>query len=905
MSTLLLPSQLEQVIIPPPLIVSPDELLAGVLLRMSQVRESGSNDHTNLNPMMNCLDEVCIGCVLVVDNHRLTGILTEQDLVRWIVLGVGEAVKVSEVMRACPVVLVRSQLQSLLQVLLLFQQHPIQHIPVVDDQEQPIGLVTPISIGQVFLSDHQEEMHSVREVMTRIISASPNSTLSELAKLMVLHQASLVLITEDPTETNSNPIGIISEHDIVRLWIHNLNFDQIAAHEVVNPLRCSLSHHQSLRKAHQIMQQQKVRYAIVTGDRGDRVGIVTQSLLLQAHTLLETNQWVQMLQRKVEQLEAKHLKLLQNYREQQQSRTILYKLNHTLKARIEQRARQLEQLVAQLQGEIIHRQHMEAELRIRTEELQNTLTERNQLEQKRSETEAWLHRQLTAVEASIDGIAILRGDQYIYLNQAHARIFGYETSDQLLDKTWKLLYSPDEIERFEQERFPVLFREGSWQGEATAMRQDGSTFAQEVSLTLTEDGDLVCICRDISKRKQTETNLILATQLQKAILDSTNYSIISTDADGIIQIFNPTAQRLLGYSPDEVIGRFLPEAVHDAQEIQQNAQSLSIELEQVIQPGFEALVAKARQGLCDEREWMYVRKDGSQFPVLLSINALRDEQNNITGFLEVGNDITKRKQAETEACRTLEREKELNELKSRFISNTSHEFRTPLSVIASSAGILQNFGHRLSESQRRHHLQCIQTYVKHTTQLLDDILLLNRAEAGKLSFNPAALELVDFCQRLIDELQMNQPRSVINFGLPGASLGRASDAPVIALVDEKLLRQILSNLLSNAVKYSPEDSVIGLSLHIQENRIVFRIQDSGVGIPPEDIEQLFQPFHRAKNVGNIPGTGLGLSIVKRCVDLHGGQITVTSQVGMGSVFSVVLPLQLDISPLNSNVQQSG
>ena len=186
--------------------------------------------------------------------------------------------------------------------------------------------------------------------------------------------------------------------------------------------------------------------------------------------------------------------------------------------------------------------------------------------------------------------------------------------------------------------------------------------------------------------------------------------------------------------------------------------------------------------------------------------------------------------------------------------------------------------------KKRKHLDCIQTYVKHTTQLLDDILLINKAENDKLAFEPAPLDLIPFCQKLSEEIQLSAPNHTIVFS-------SHSQVGVTANLDKKLVRQILINLLSNAIKYSPDSATVNFNLTITESNVIFSIQDQGIGIPKTDINQLFESFYRAKNVGNIPGTGLGLSIVEKCIDLHNGSIVVNSEVGIGTAFIVTIPLQ--------------
>ncbi|HEY9651068.1 MAG TPA: ATP-binding protein [Coleofasciculaceae cyanobacterium] len=259
-------------------------------------------------------------------------------------------------------------------------------------------------------------------------------------------------------------------------------------------------------------------------------------------------------------------------------------------------------------------------------------------------------------------------------------------------------------------------------------------------------------------------------------------------------------------------------------------------------------------------------------------------------------DITERKQAEDDLQESLHKEKELSELKSRFISTASHEFRTPLTAILGSTELLRYYSHNWSEEKKQLHFERIHSRVQHMTQLLDDVLLVGKAEAQKMEFQPSSINLIQFCHSLVEELQLSTARnhSIVfaSPGLDGAQENEALSNPYTsAVLDEKLLQHILSNLLSNAIKYSPVGSTIQFLLTCHEHQAIFQIQDRGIGIPDEDQLRLFEAFHRATNVGDIPGTGLGLVIIKNAVDLHGGKITVNSQVGVGTTFTVTLPLK--------------
>ena len=273
-------------------------------------------------------------------------------------------------------------------------------------------------------------------------------------------------------------------------------------------------------------------------------------------------------------------------------------------------------------------------------------------------------------------------------------------------------------------------------------------------------------------------------------------------------------------------------------------------------------------------------------PVLVTAFAIQDSR---TGknqdLVAIMRDITEIKQAENKMLSSLEQERELSELRSRFISMASHEFRTPLAIISSSTGILELYHQRLTEEKKSQHLQRIQTSVKHMTELLDDVLMVSRAEAEKLLFNPEVQNLKTFCTNLAEELQLSSnDHSIVLTTEPD------SDLDWLISFDPKLIRQILTNLLSNAIKYSPQGGPIKFILSRLPDAVIFDIQDQGMGIPPEDLERLFTSFHRAHNVGTIQGTGLGLTIVKKCVDLHGGSIALDSQLGQGSRFTIRIPI---------------
>jgi signal transduction histidine kinase len=244
-----------------------------------------------------------------------------------------------------------------------------------------------------------------------------------------------------------------------------------------------------------------------------------------------------------------------------------------------------------------------------------------------------------------------------------------------------------------------------------------------------------------------------------------------------------------------------------------------------------------------------------------------------------------RHQAEIKIQQSLAQEKQLRELKSNFVSVVSHEFRTPLSVIRVAIDLLEQAGKELPLDTQKNYLRRVRLSVQQMNQLLEEVLVVGESDLGRLECHPISLDLSSFCSDLVEEIQSITTSHSIHF----RQCWEHPDNWVS--VDEKLLRCILTNLLSNAIKYSPQGGNIFFNLIVQSNLIWFQIQDPGIGIPIMEHNKLFTTFYRATNVAKIRGTGLGLSIVKQCVETCGGEITVESEVGKGSVFTVTLPIQ--------------
>ena len=280
-----------------------------------------------------------------------------------------------------------------------------------------------------------------------------------------------------------------------------------------------------------------------------------------------------------------------------------------------------------------------------------------------------------------------------------------------------------------------------------------------------------------------------------------------------------------------------------------------------------------------------LRRSGEKIWIILAGRCVEDNDPD-AGVIWTLLDVTARRQAEDEIREALERQRELNALRSRFVAMTSHEFRTPLSTILSSGELLRYYSDRIPATERDGLLESIEAGVQRMTLMLDRILLIGKAEADMLEFAPQTIDIRALCEQLVKDaaLQHADAQSGIALDWQAGTVTKA--------LDEKLCRHIFSNLLSNALKYSPAGGTVYLRVYDaqdgEQERTVFEVQDQGIGIPADELHHLFDSFHRASNVGAIAGTGLGLSIVKKSVELHGGTIAVRSTVGEGSCFTVSL-----------------
>jgi PAS domain S-box-containing protein len=378
------------------------------------------------------------------------------------------------------------------------------------------------------------------------------------------------------------------------------------------------------------------------------------------------------------------------------------------------------------------------------------------------------------------------------------------------------------------------------------------------------------------------------------ILNAVGEGVYGLDLMGNVTFVNPAAAAMIDWSIEELIGKSMHKVLHHSHGDGSTYQREDCPIYQAFQDG-------STRRVTDEVFW---RKDGTSFPVEYISTPMRDEEGQLIGAVVTFRDMTKRRWAEEILQRTNEelelkvqqrttklREanqqlQELSEMRSRFVAMVCHEFRNPLNNIALSVSSLNRYNMQLSTEEKADYLLAINANVERMTQMIDDILVIGKIEAKVLEVSPEPLELVSFCQALLAEREYHRHPFTIQLN--------CRSRQIIAYLDERLLRSILGNLLANALRYTPEDKAISLTLSKRQNHLILKVQDEGVGIPKLDRRHLFEPFHRGRNVSNIPGTGLGLSIVKQFVDLQRGTIAVSSQMNRGTTFTVRLPLDFSL-----------
>ena len=386
--------------------------------------------------------------------------------------------------------------------------------------------------------------------------------------------------------------------------------------------------------------------------------------------------------------------------------------------------------------------------------------------------------------------------------------------------------------------------------------------------------------RDVTPQKIFEKKITIVARDYQSVIENANAVIIGIDARGYITEWNEMAAAVAGYSKNESYIQMLVDFVAvDAQEAFSEAMN-NVLSGQVITNYEMALKAK----------------DGRRLTLLINGTPRTSASGEVVGILLIGQDITElsayrqsleqKVRERTKALRmALENEKKLVEVKDRFVSMASHEFRSPISYIHRNLGAIRDHIDSLTAGEVRDRLTKIQSQAEHLTSLLEDVLTIGKtgATTTRIHANLSPVELKDFLNRIIDEVQTNTHnthRIQLDFPFPKLQLQS----------DEHLLRNVFVNLLTNAIKFSPGKDTVLLSVAKFDQQVVVKVRDHGLGIDEADLPRIFEPFHRGENVRNIKGTGLGLPIVKKAVETLGGDVAVETEAGKGTLITVTLNL---------------
>jgi PAS domain S-box-containing protein len=432
--------------------------------------------------------------------------------------------------------------------------------------------------------------------------------------------------------------------------------------------------------------------------------------------------------------------------------------------------------------------------------------------------------------------------------------------------------------------------------ELTYIRKDGSRFPAVVSVTALRDAQgaiigYLLIGTDNTARKQAEEALLKAGALQRAIFNSANFSSIATDAKGVIQIVNVGAERMLGYAATEVMNKITPADISDPQELIARAAALSTELGTPITPGFEALVFKASRGIEDIYGLTYIRKDGSRFPAVVSVTALRDAQDAIIGYLLIGTDNTARIEAEGKISRwnteleerIADRTAELAESNSdleAFTYSVSHDLRAPLRAIDGFSRILETeYTSSLSDEAKRF-LGLVRSNVQQMGQLVEDLLSLCRH--GRQALATQIVKPDEIARQAWKDLTQWPDGRTIAFEVQAIEPSAA---------DPALLKQVFINLLSNAIKFTRTRENTCITVGAEKDNageVVYFVKDNGIGFDMRYVHKLFGVFQRLHRAEDYAGTGVGLAIVHRIIKRHGGRVWAQSELDKGTTIAFTL-----------------
>ena len=880
---------LEQAIIRSPLTIAASATVADALTLMSVGRQTCNllcdiDSETNLQ-----LAHAQNSCILVTEGKKLIGILTERDLVKLCGQNANPETSdqnstqnlletaIAEVMVYPVQALLEWEFTDILVAINRFHRYRIRHLPLVNDRGEIVGLLTHESLRQLLRPIDMLRLRQVKEVMiTDVIYADSTASVAQIANLMLEQKVSSVVIIEEGDNGLLWPMGIVTEGDIVQYLALELALATTSVQLVMSFPVATVRSDETLWTVRELMQERMINHLIVTNTDGIMEGIISQSDLLNTLQPTEIYKLVSTLETKMSRLEQEKLELLQ-------SRNKL--------------------LESQVQASTF------------------ALADSNNMFRQFAENNR--------------GAIILRefsSGKVVYVSPRYSEIWGH-SSEYLYQnpEVWIQSIHPEDIDKVLQ-LYKLTVNSGFFSEEYRIIRPDGTIrwiwgrcFPLKNASGKIEQ--MAAIAEDISDRKiaeialkESEQRLRASESLLSAMFERSVVGMAITDADGKFIRTNPFYQQMVGYSENELqLMRFtdnmLPEDIED--NLRLRSQVLSDESESY------------------QMEKRLFHRNGKMIWVRTTSSKILDEVGQPPLFVGVIEDISDRKQAEKSlASAEIERQQAIDDLyqlnqqletrvaqrtqelqytnqqlsvanselaratrlKDEFLANMSHELRTPLNaVLGMSEGLMTGVFGDLNERQMRS-LSLIETSGRHLLELINDILDVAKIGAGKLELELSSVGIEYLCKSSLNFVKQIANQKNIQLKLS------INHSIKMITVDERRMRQALINLLSNAVKFTPKGGKICLEVKLQEREateltsecsyaMIFSIIDTGIGISPEDISNLFQAFVQIDSSLNrqYAGTGLGLTLVKQLVEMHGGCVSVASQVGEGSSFSIVLP----------------
>lgn len=507
--------------------------------------------------------------------------------------------------------------------------------------------------------------------------------------------------------------------------------------------------------------------------------------------------------------------------------------------------------------------------RIRSEELRKVYADLRKEAENRRIVEANRDFLMEVLEHTPDIVVFADENFKIrYVNEAGMDLLGVSSLDKLTDMYVYDVLSDDEKSNVFSKTIPMIKETGIWKGESQIVSRSGKVIPLSIIISYHPSVDAqyryASIIRDISEIKQQEETLRVSREMYQTLAETAHDMITLADSDQRIIYINRYGADLVGLPVEEIIGKNRSEILN---------------LKQINQ------ITKVEINPQDFSEPIYIEelfeRPAGQIWVGSWIVPITDSNNKQT-TLAISRDITHEKEIETRLSKSLSVEKELNDLKSRFVSMASHEFRTPLSSILSSVELLEAYSDIWDEAKRKHHINRIKESINLMNMLLEDILVIGRIDSGKYKSNPIEICPIDLCNQTVEEMILiDKGQHKIHYNVTGSCKK--------IKMDPDILRQIVSNLLSNAIKFSLPGGKIDVDLLCNDSSMQLVFSDEGIGITENDLNRLYDPFMRGVNVGAIPGSGLGMTIVKNAVELCSGQIEVISRENKGTKVTVTIP----------------